>query len=1837
MDHSRTQEWEKLRATIAQWNDNRLDLFELSEPDQKLNFHGVMRFYYQDSGQKVSTKCIRVSSDATSQDVIATLIEKFRPDMRMLSTPRFALYEIHESGAEERELAPDERPLHVQLNWHQDDREGRFLLRNLNEKRWSLRAPGESTLDEGNFKRKLSKREKKDLKKKGKLHKIKSINDHDSSVAEKLYTELPETSFTRSISNPEAVMRRRRQQKLEKKLQQFRSRDGGPDTGGTLKIYGESLCSDVPYKTLLLSVTDTAAAVVQEMLQKYGRYREDPNNYCLVQVVTQEPQQETREYRAPTGPYNEYILEDDECPLAILINHPPTPGSIMFHVRRRPNDYQPRKRKKLPNQPSTPSEVDHSYRGTDEASLPFLLELNADGSDVRHQAPRRYSLRLNVTEVGSERSPQAGGQCLQLAGHNVHPRHCVIAHTEGIVTVTPCGREAETYVNGQRVYETTILQHGCVVQFGRVYRFRFLDPAHEAHQRPRGRRESGRGHNESYAERSNNYASFRRGSDPILPAVLEFREETEDAFLRAVITRLDPSSLQFKLAPTYTLYMAARFRASTHYRSDLSPNERALRLTNVLAKVASMIRDVVQMRRGDANSLAFWMANASEYLHFLKQDRHVSAYSRDAQDILAESVQSAFWNLVDNVQSELGGSIGHFLEDRDDSDEEEGTTAEVLSTLGNTMALLRRCRVNAALTIQLFSQLFHYINMGVFNMLVMPGPVNYCSRMWGERLKRRLSRTELWADRQGLELAADCHLGRVVQAAHLLTAPKNNVDDLTGITSTCYKLNSLQLRAMLERYQPAADEPAKIPPQLIDNIVRIAESTSDELARQDGRPVRLEESRDLQLPFLLPEDGYSSDIVRGIPNGLTEFIAPLQHAGLARMSEQPTSWGYWTIYMTGQEHRPPQMRSPSAMSNRSMGARGPPGGGGGGPPPAEPEVQLIKLQKSNTGMGLSIVAAKGLGQEQAGIYVKSVVRGGAADLDGRLAAGDQLLEVDGHSLIGITQEQAAEYMMKTGPVVLLRVAKQAAVYHRLTALLSQPSPTMSRGSRRASERGGMPPTGRIQSAKSVPALSSDGGDRGGPMAGVSRGHQETYNPGFSLSASNASLAALPGPGAPTAAHARSRSVQNLHKPGGPAGGGPGPAPGPAPPPRPISVHAHYQQGQPGQMPGQMLGQMPGGPRSEMPRSVSEHEHLRYRHSSATYSNTGPGAFEPPRPAGPDRPYSEQLSPGLGPEPGGRGGPGPADRPPAHGGAPGNGLMYGERPPHGSAEGMTGYGYERPVSAHGPPDGGMAPYGDRHERPLPPHGASNGISQHGDRPLPPPHSSANSGVLSYGDRPPPPHSSANNSVLSQYGDRPLPPHSSGGALPYGDRPPPPHSSAGGMPGYGERPLPPHSAAPASPAAPPDRPPLPPHSAAGGAPLSSPYGERRPSGPEPMAQRRRSRTESFSDLPPPPPPASAAPAVRFEEPPPARPPPPQELYGEPLPPPPPPAQTHPLYGQPPQRPPPPAQQAGYDAGNPWTREEREKQEENRKKEVARKYRDQLIEYLEGLPNRSRREQEQLQALVLEKRFQERCDLGGDDDDEDEDDDDDNQEMNNSRADSDVPPPPPSEQPPALPSSEQPERPPAPGAGSRTDEVRRRQAELEAAQQAEQGILREAQRRRQIEEDRQRRQMDEDRQRVAAATAAVARARAQPAAPPPPGRTVSFGAVTTAGELRPPAVPPKPEVAVASVVSTRRVQLNEPAGTPPPPLQPAGGGRHHDPDRFIDEARQMMAATSISPPEGPTSSSVDASATPGVIGAQEVYRDPRTRRLALMQDRQPEHSPVPEKLSFKEKMKMFAAETG
>uniref|UniRef100_A0A183EJB7 Ras-associating domain-containing protein n=1 Tax=Gongylonema pulchrum TaxID=637853 RepID=A0A183EJB7_9BILA len=131
---STAAEREQLRQLVEQFLfHDKTDFFSF----QDLEIHGVMRFYFQESRDKVSTKCIRVSSTATTRAVIEALVDKFHPDLKMLSNPEYTLWEVHENG-EERCLAPSEKPLLVQLNWHKDDREGRFLLRALTTAKVSI-------------------------------------------------------------------------------------------------------------------------------------------------------------------------------------------------------------------------------------------------------------------------------------------------------------------------------------------------------------------------------------------------------------------------------------------------------------------------------------------------------------------------------------------------------------------------------------------------------------------------------------------------------------------------------------------------------------------------------------------------------------------------------------------------------------------------------------------------------------------------------------------------------------------------------------------------------------------------------------------------------------------------------------------------------------------------------------------------------------------------------------------------------------------------------------------------------------------------------------------------------------------------------------------------------------------------------------------------------------------------------------------------------------------------------------------------------------------------------------------------------------------------------------------------------------------------------------------------------------------------------------------------------------------------------------------------------------------------------------------------------------------
>ncbi|XP_041830432.1 syntaxin-binding protein 4 isoform X2 [Melanotaenia boesemani] len=74
-------------------------------------------------------------------------------------------------------------------------------------------------------------------------------------------------------------------------------------------------------------------------------------------------------------------------------------------------------------------------------------------------------------------------------------------------------------------------------------------------------------------------------------------------------------------------------------------------------------------------------------------------------------------------------------------------------------------------------------------------------------------------------------------------------------------------------------------------------------------------------------------------------------------------------------------------------------------------VQRLEFCDCKKGLGVKIIGGyKELTGEEFGIYIKRVIAGGLAALDGRLKSGDLILDVNNISLIGVTNERAVEIL-----------------------------------------------------------------------------------------------------------------------------------------------------------------------------------------------------------------------------------------------------------------------------------------------------------------------------------------------------------------------------------------------------------------------------------------------------------------------------------------------------------------------------------------------------------------------------------------------------------------------------------------------------------------------------------------------------------------------------------------------------------------------------------------------------------------------------------------------------------
>ncbi|XP_069994007.1 multiple PDZ domain protein isoform X16 [Penaeus vannamei] len=92
---------------------------------------------------------------------------------------------------------------------------------------------------------------------------------------------------------------------------------------------------------------------------------------------------------------------------------------------------------------------------------------------------------------------------------------------------------------------------------------------------------------------------------------------------------------------------------------------------------------------------------------------------------------------------------------------------------------------------------------------------------------------------------------------------------------------------------------------------------------------------------------------------------------------------------------------------------------------ALPEMETIDVEvtKDHQGLGITIAGYVCEREELSGIFVKSINMGSAADRNGQIQVNDQIVQVDGRSLAGLSNHAAVDVLRATGQVVRLRLAR----------------------------------------------------------------------------------------------------------------------------------------------------------------------------------------------------------------------------------------------------------------------------------------------------------------------------------------------------------------------------------------------------------------------------------------------------------------------------------------------------------------------------------------------------------------------------------------------------------------------------------------------------------------------------------------------------------------------------------------------------------------------------------------------------------------------------------------------
>ncbi|XP_070617410.1 ras-associating and dilute domain-containing protein [Erythrolamprus reginae] len=540
-----------------------------------------------------------------------------------------------------------------------------------------------------------------------------------------------------------------------------------------------------------------------------------------------------------------------------------------------------------------------------------------------------YLLNRDQHTVGQR--TQASKPSISLSAPDILPLHCSIRRvklpsrsrprrSEEKLILEPI-RGADVSINFSEVAKTTVLRHGDLISLGLSYLFLYKDPlqaqplptqtlaklkamrrASEPETSPAACKLCG-GHfkdkaTSSKKQEAHSSSSERKSGRRKLH--LEFNKANEDLLLRRILTLIEPTGDDHKLAPAFLLCLCIQHSA-THFRlgdfgqlllkATKMVQKSVWEKTNELAEKQSSHQDPASLSRftisdllPDLQHVVFWMSNSIEILYFIQQKSPVYIQnmeeeldikgskeslfsltitaSEEAMTILEEVIMYTFQQCVYYISKSLYVALPPLLEcnpfqceGRDSwlsSPPLPEEIRKVVSIYQAALDLLHQYDVHPEVTSQMFAYLFFFSNTLLFNQLMEKGSSLGCFH-WskGVRIRATLRLLMEWAQSVGLGPLADQFFSKLSGIASLLAMPNSQLLQMTWpvLRSEFPALNPAQLHHILTQYQTSSAMGC-VPAWQPSNNDALAAVRSDDIL----------ESFDNHPPIMLPTGGFKVDL-----------------------------------------------------------------------------------------------------------------------------------------------------------------------------------------------------------------------------------------------------------------------------------------------------------------------------------------------------------------------------------------------------------------------------------------------------------------------------------------------------------------------------------------------------------------------------------------------------------------------------------------------------------------------------------------------------------------------------------------------------------------------------------------------------------------------------------------------------------------------------------------------------------------------------------------------------------------------------------------------------------------